>query len=193
MVIELSLTDKNFNTYEEFEKKQQQTDKILEYIDGIIYMSPSPSIKHQRISSFLHGELHNLLKNSGCEVFSAPTDVIFEQNENDNNKNKSVVPDLFVTCNSENFTENEYVGAPEFIIEILSPSNKSHDLVRKLNLYMEYGVKEYWIVDPMEKRIMIYTLDENGEVQFDLVNENEKATSRLFENFKIETKNLFFD
>lgn len=193
MVIDLSLTDKNFNTYEEFEEKQQQTDKILEYIDGIIYMSPSPSIKHQRISSFLHGELHNSLKNSGCEVFSAPTDVMFEQNENNKNKNKRVVPDLFVTCNPENFTENEYVGAPEFIIEILSPSNKSHDLVRKLNLYMEYGVKEYWIVDPMKNRIMIYTLDENAEVQFDLVNENEIATSRLFENFKIETKNLFFD
>jgi Uma2 family endonuclease len=118
---------------------------------------------------------------------------MFEQNKNDSNKNKTVVPDLFVTCNPENFTENEYVGAPEFIIEILSPSNKSHDLVRKLNLYMEYGVKEYWIVDPMEKRIMIYTLDENGEVQFDLVNKNEVVTSGLFENFKIKTENLFFD
>ncbi|WP_227995241.1 Uma2 family endonuclease [Oceanobacillus sp. CFH 90083] len=189
----LSFTDKNFNTYEEFEEQQQQTDEILEYIDGIIYMSPSPSIKHHRISSFLHGELHHVLKNSSCEVFSAPTDVLFEHNENDHNKNKRIVPDLFVTCHPENFTENEYIGAPDFIIEILSPSNKSHDLARKLNLYMEYGVKEYWIVDPMEKRIMIYTLDENGEVQFDLVSENEKATSRLFENFKIETKILFFD
>ncbi|GIO25231.1 Uma2 family endonuclease [Oceanobacillus sp. J11TS1] len=187
----MSLTDKNFDTYEEFEKKQQQTDEILEYIDGIIYMSLSPGIKHQRISSYLHGELHHVLKNSNCEVFSAPTDVLFKHNENDNNKR--VVPDLFVTCHPENFTEKEYIGAPEFIIEILSPSNKSHDLVRKLNLYMENGVKEYWIVDPMEKRIMIYTLDENGEVQFDLVNENGKAASRLFENFKIETKDLFFD
>ncbi len=193
MVIELSLTDKNFNTYEEFEEKRQQADEILEYIDGIIYMSPSPSITHQRIASFLHGELHQVLKNSGCEVFSAPTDVLFEQNENDHNKNKRVVPDLFVTCNPENFTENEYIGAPEFIIEILSPSNKSHDLVRKLNLYMEFGVKEYWIVDPMEKRIMMYTLDENGEVQFDLVSENEKVASRLFEDFTIETENLFED
>ncbi len=73
----MRLTNKNFNTYEEFEEKQQQTDEILEYIDGIIYMSPPPSIKHQRISSFLHGELHQVLKNSGCEVFSAPTDVLF--------------------------------------------------------------------------------------------------------------------
>lgn len=98
-----------------------------------------------------------------------------------------------MTCHPENFTENEYIGAPDFIIEILSPSNKAHDLVRKLNLYMKYGVKEYWIVDPMEKRIMIYTVDENGEVQFDLVGENEKVTSRLFEKFIIETENLFFD
>ncbi|MFD1067078.1 Uma2 family endonuclease [Oceanobacillus locisalsi] len=189
----MRVSDKNFNTYEEFEEKRQQSDEILEYIDGIIYMSPSPSITHQRIASFLHGELHQVLKNSSCEVFSAPTDVLFEQNENDHNKNKRVVPDLFVACHSENFTENEYIGAPDFIIEILSPSNKSHDFVRKLNLYMEYGVKEYWIVDPMEKRIMMYSLDENGEVQFDLVSENEKASSRLFKDFTIETENLFGD
>ncbi|WP_268239113.1 Uma2 family endonuclease [Oceanobacillus neutriphilus] len=62
-----------------------------------------------------------------------------------------------------------------------------------MNLYMEYGVKEYWIVDPMEKRVMIDTLDEIGEVQFNLLNENEKVSSSLFENFKVETENLLLD
>lgn len=191
MVIEMSLTDKNFNTYEEFEEKRKQTENILEYIDGIIYMSPSPSIKHQRISSYLQGELHQFLKHSHCEVFSAPTDVLFDGNTRNTDDHKRVVPDLFVTCQPGNFTKNEYVGAPEFIIEILSPSNKSHDLVRKLNLYMEHGVKEYWIIDPMENRILIYSHDENGEVQFDLVSKGDSAISKLFNLFQIETKNIF--
>ncbi|MDM8102499.1 MULTISPECIES: Uma2 family endonuclease [Oceanobacillus] len=102
----MRLTDKNFNTHKELEVKQQ-TDEVLVYIDGIIYTSPPLSIKHQRISSFLYVELHNALKNSGCDAFSAPTAVLFEPNENNHNKNKRVVPDLFVTCHPENFTENE--------------------------------------------------------------------------------------
>ena len=187
----MSLTDKNFNTYEEFEEKRKRTENILEYIDGIIYMSPSSSIEHQRISSYLQGELYQILKSSHCEVFSAPTDVLFAGNAQNTNDHKRVVPDSFVTCQPENFTKNEYAGAPEFIIEILSRSNKSHDLVRKLNLYMEHGVKEYWIIDPMENRILIYSHDENGEIQFDLVNKGDSAISRIFNHFQIETKNIF--
>src|SRR5690625_1172334 len=152
-------------------------------------MSPSPSIKHQAISSYLHGELYHLLKGSKCKVFAAPTDVVLN-NENEEEK-KRVVPDLFVACNPDNFTENEYVGAPNFVIEILSPSNKSHDMITKLNLYMNFGVKEYWIVDPMENHIMVYFLDEDLEIQFSLIKEGELAISKLFEKFKINTNDLF--
>ncbi len=108
--------NKKHSTYKEFEKLRIEADDILEYIDGVIYMSPSPCIRHQEISSFLHGELYNSLKGKDCSVFSAPTDVLFDH-ANDEAK-KKVVPDLFVTCNPENFTESEYVGPPEFIIEI---------------------------------------------------------------------------
>jgi Uma2 family endonuclease len=111
---------------------REEADHILEYIDGVVYMAPSPSINHQRISSFLHGELYNALKGKNCEVFAAPADVLFDAANND--EKKTVVPDLFVTCSPENLTENEHVGASDFIIEILSPSNISHDIVTKLNL-----------------------------------------------------------
>lgn len=185
----MSLLNEKYCTYEEFEAKRKNTDKRLEYIDGVIYMSPSPSIKHQEISSFLHAQIYNLLKGSKCKVFAAPTDVVFN-NESTEDK-KRVVPDLFVVCTIENFTENEYVGAPDFIIEILSPSNKSHDMITKLNLYMNYGVKEYWIVDPLEKHVMVYSTDSNLQLQFKLVQLGETVVSTIIKELKINTQELF--
>lgn len=116
----MSLLNEHVNTYEEFETERENTDKLLEFIDGIIYMSPSPNIKHQEISSFLHGELYAALRGSKCKVFSASTEVLFNDEKKD--EKKRVIPDLFVTCNSGNLTENEFVGPPDFVIEILSPS-----------------------------------------------------------------------
>lgn len=98
---------------------------------------------------------------------------------------------MFVACNPDFFTENEYVGAPDFIIEILSPSNKSHDMITKLNLYMNSGVKEYWIVDPMENRIMVYFQDQDLDIQFKLALLGEVVVSNLFKGFKVDTKDLF--
>jgi len=187
-VIALSILNEKYSTYEEFESERKKTDRRLEFIDGVIYMSPSPSIKHQEISSYLHGQLYHFLKGSKCKVFAAPTDVVFNHESKD--EKKRVVPDLFVVCNQDNFTEYEYIGAPEFIIEILSPSNKSHDMITKLNLYMNFGVKEYWIVDPMENHIMVYFLDEDLEIQFNLVNLGEIVVSNLFKEFKINTNSL---
>lgn len=185
----MSLLNKHFNTYEEFQAERKNTDKLLEFIDGIIYMSPSPSIKHQEISSFLQGELYAALRGSKCKVFSAPTDVLFDNEKRD--EKKRVIPDLFVTCNTDNFTENEFVGPPDFVIEILSPSNKSYDMVTKLNLYMNHGVKEYWIVDPIDERILVYYLDENDDIQFNLVELDCNLKSRLFKNFEVHTNELF--
>ncbi|WP_428909940.1 Uma2 family endonuclease [Niallia sp. Krafla_26] len=185
----MSLLNERYSTYEEFESERKKTENRLEFIDGVIYMSPSPNIKHQEISSYLHAQLYNFLKGSKCKVFTAPTDVVFI-NENQEDK-KRVIPDLFVACNLDNFTENEYVGAPDFIIEILSPSNKSYDMITKLNLYMNHGVKEYWIVDPMENHIMVYFLNGNLDIQFNLIKLGEVVTSNLFKEFKINTNDLF--
>lgn len=185
----MGLLFERYYTYAEFEAERKKTNKRLEYIDGVIYMSPSPNIKHQEISSFLHALIYNHLKDSKCKVFAAPTDVVFNNESND--EKKRVVPDLFVACNQDNFTENEYVGAPDFIIEILSPSNKSYDMVTKLNLYMNFDVKEYWIVNPMENHIMVYFKEPDLEIQFKLVTLGEMVVSNLFKNIKINTDELF--
>lgn len=138
-------------TIEEF-RKLTDIGERAELIDGVIYnMSPSPSIKHQRISGNLYFEIKSYIKkNKGkCEVFEAPTDVKL-------NENTVVIPDIFVACNPDNFDEQQYNGAPDWIIEILSPSNSQHDLKDKLYLYSIAGVREYWIIDPIEEKVLVY-------------------------------------
>jgi Uma2 family endonuclease len=186
----MTILNEKHVTFEEFRKMEDNSEHILEYIDGLVFMAASPSIKHQRISSILQGELYLLLKNNKkCSVFSAPTDVIL-QNENTDDTRK-VVPDIFVTCNKDGFTKNEYKGTPDLIIEIVSPSNQAHDLVTKLNLYMNHRVKEYWIVNPLLNNVMIYSLDEKNEYHLNVISDDSLAQSVLFTAFKINTRELF--
>jgi Uma2 family endonuclease len=149
-----------YTPFEEYIKLREVHEEILEYIDGVVYISPSPSTKHQRISGKLFAALYTFLQHSECEVFHAPYDIILQRDDED--EKKVVVPDLSVICKKEGLTENNYIGVPTMIIEIVSPSNQSHDLVKKLNLYMMYPVKEYWIVNPLLNTVMIYGLDENN-------------------------------
>lgn len=177
-------------SYEDYLELREKSDNILEYIDGMVYMSPSPSTKHQRISSKLHAKLYNLLEGNSCEVFHAPFDILLK---NDNIEGeKLVIPDLSVICDKSGFTDNKYIGVPSLIIEILSPSNQSHDLVTKLNLYMKYGVKEYWIVNPILNTVMLYTLNKDNMYEQSIVKtETGIVKSKLFENFEVDIEDLF--
>lgn len=180
--------ENKFKTYDEFIDINNNSNDRLEYINGLICMSPSPSIPHQRISGNLYFELRNFFKNKKCDVFSAPTDIMLVK---DNNKNL-VIPDLSVICNKSGFTNNKYVGVPTLIVEILSPSNQSHDLITKMNLYVRYGVKEYWIVNPMKYSIDIYSLDEyGGYEQYCVRHKTGKIESKIFKELDIDMEEIF--
>ncbi|MEG1287472.1 MAG: Uma2 family endonuclease [Clostridium sp.] len=175
-------------TYDEFLDIQNSSENRLEYIDKLICMSPSPSIPHQRISGNLYGLLWTFFKGKTCDVFSAPTDIELSK---DNNKNV-VIPDLSVICDKNGFTNNKYIGVPTLIIEILSPSNQSHDLVTKMNLYMRYGVKEYWIINPMKYSIDVYSLDENGGYeQYCVRHKIGDIESKVFKELNIDMEDIF--
>ena len=133
-----------------------------ELIDGKIYdMSPSPSIKHQKLVSGLHYEIRHYIKKQGgkCEAFMAPTDVKL----NDEN---IVIPDIFVACDPNRFDEQKYNGAPDWVIEVTSPSNYQRDLKDKLIIYKEAGVREYWIVDPLDGRVIVYLFGKPNITEF---------------------------
>ncbi|MBU5468317.1 Uma2 family endonuclease [Virgibacillus sp. MSJ-26] len=186
----MSLPSEELVTLQEFYQMREETDQLLEYIDGIVFMSPSPSTMHQRISMRLSAKLFNLLENADCEVFSAPFDVKLSNEEIPGEK--VVIPDLSVICDKSRLDAQQYNGVPTLIIEIISPSNQAHDLITKLNLYMQYGVKEYWIVNPLLNTIMIYALNEKAEYeQSDNVREKGIVTSKVLSNFKVDAAQLF--
>jgi Uma2 family endonuclease len=132
--------------------------KRYELIDGTAYMMAAPTLNHQRISVELTRQFSNFLLGKSCRVFVAPTDVrLFPQkNLGDNTV---VQPDLLVVCDKTKLTKRSCNGAPDLVIEILSPSNDAEEMLRKFQKYLQAGVREYWIVDLDNHLIQVHILD----------------------------------
>ena len=135
--------------------------KRYELIDGEAILTAGPSPTHQRISGRIHQQLMNFLEGKKFEAFAAPFDVrLFEEKIDSPDEVDTVVqPDITVICDRSRLDERGYRGAPETVIEILSPTSKRIDRLVKLNLYQRAKVKEYWIVSPEEKSVQVYLLD----------------------------------
>lgn len=186
----MAILKNNYMSFDDYTKLRADNDNIIEYIDGTVCMSPSPSTDHQRISAKLTTEFMIFLRGKSCEVIAAPYDIDLYKEGIEGKK--IVIPDLSVICNKEGFTSNKYIGVPTLIVEILSPSNQAHDLVTKLNIYMKYGVKEYWIVNPMKESITVYTLDENGYYEQEAVESHVGIiNSKILNKFSVDLEYLF--
>ena len=137
--------------------------KRAELIEGEIYDMAPPSTTHQRILSFLHLQIAKYIAdNHGlCEIFPAPFAVFLKSAEGDSDYNNYVEPDISVICDPDKLDEKGCQGTPDWIIEIVSPSSKRMDYYTKLSLYLDAGVREYWIVDPIKKTILVYHMEEN--------------------------------
>ena len=129
-----------------------------EVFDGIIYDMSSPSQDHQTISMELSTILNTYIKgkNGSCRVFHAPFDVKLSDNPL-----TIVQPDLMIVCDKDKLDGKRCNGAPDFIIEIVSPGNPADDYIRKLYYYKNAGVREYWIVDPRRKTVTVNYFEEN--------------------------------
>ena len=132
------------------------TEDRYELIDGAAYMMSAPSQAHQKISMEFSRQLANFLKRKPCEVFAAPFDVCL--NAAGDNDDSVVQPDLLIVCDKSKLDGKRCNGAPDMAIEILSPSNRKHDTVRKLNKYLQTGVHEYWMVDPDAQTVKVCIL-----------------------------------
>ena len=131
----------------------------------IVKMSPAPGRAHQTISFNIAGELYSFLKNKSYRAFTAPFDVRLIKDESSDHKIKTVVqPDICVVCDLNKLTDHKGCkGAPDLVVEILSPGNNQREVNIKYDLYEEFGVKEYWVVYPTEQVITIYRLNAEGK------------------------------
>ena len=135
-----------------------QLKERVELLRGRIFeMSPAPAIIHQRISMRLSGEFYNFFKGKSCEVFTAPFDVVLPTA--DGKENTVLQPDLCVVCDPKKLADGKRCyGAPDWVVEIVSPSNVEKELSKKLSIYEEAKVGEYWVVRPDHKEVDIFVL-----------------------------------
>lgn len=154
--------EKEHYTYADY--LEWDTNERYELINGEAVMMAGASEEHQGISMELSRQLANFLVGKPCNVYAAPFDVrLFEKDdEKPWNVDTIVQPDILVICDHKKIDKHGIKGAPDFVIEILSPSTSSYDCLVKLNLYMQAGVREYWIVDPGEKTVQVFLLDDES-------------------------------
>jgi Uma2 family endonuclease len=159
-----------------------------ELVDGVPHMmSPSPTKWHQRISLAMASQLRIFLKGKPCEVFLAPFDVRLNSDSGDNTV---VQPDVLVVCDSSKLDGDYCNGAPDFIVEILSPSTARYDKELKLQKYLEAGVREYWLIDPIKKTVLTYVL--HGKLYIArLYGNTGTAPVSVLKNCQIDLDDLF--
>ena len=156
-----------------------------EIIAGEAYaMTPAPSLKHQKILGNLHFKFAGFFLGKVCSVFIAPTDVVFDD-EN------VVQPDLLVVCDKNKMTDANVKGAPDLIIEVLSPTTSLKDKREKKALYERFGVREYLLVYPEDALVERYFLADGKYRQPDILNWDEKLSSAIFPELELSLREVF--
>ncbi|KNY27582.1 Uma2 family endonuclease [Pseudobacteroides cellulosolvens] len=165
-----------------------------EIIDGIAYMQAAPSPAHQLISGELYRQFANYLQGKPCKVYPAPFCVRLTKGDENNNEdiNKVVEPDITVVCDKSKIDERGCNGAPDMIIEVMSPSSIKKDRVIKFNKYEKAGVREYWIVEPDVKIVSAFILQESGRYgRPEIYTEDEKIEVSIFPDLIIDLNSVF--
>ena len=153
-----------------------------ELIDGQIYYMAPPNTRHQRILNYINTEINMYIrKNNGeCEVFPAPYAVFLNDDDMNN-----VYPDISLICDKNKISDKGCQGAPDWVVEIISPSSRAMDYFTKLFKYQKSGVREYWIVDPIKQRVTVYFFEK------ELVEEycfGEEVPVGIYEGFSIKVE-----
>ena len=165
-----------------------------ELIHGRPYdMTPAPSPRHQELSSELLRQFANYLLDKPCKVYAAPFDVRLPENDEQDEDVQTVVqPDISVVCDSSKIDERGCKGSPDLIIEILSPGTARKDIKEKYLLYEKSGVKEYWLVDPTVKTVVVFTqAAERRYGRPEVYSEEDTVEVGVFKGLSIELPLVF--
>ena len=171
-------------------------DQRRELIDGFIHLMSAPKRIHAQITHLTSWFLETFVrKNKGqCRIYHAPFDVRLpvEGAKEDNKIYNVVQPDVCVICDPAKLDGRGCIGAPDLVVEVLSPSTAQKDWNKKFNLYEAAGVREYWIVDPNAKTVHVFLLQSNGIYDLGAIYEcHQKAPVHIFEGLEIDLKELF--
>ena len=169
-------------------------DERWEIINGdAIAMTPAPNLEHQRYLGRLAVKFHQFLEGKPCEVFVAPLDVLLPNAGESEEEVRSVVqPDIMVVCDPDKLDRRGIKGAPDLVVEIVSPSTASNDYIRKLRLYEKHGVKEYWILHPTDRTVLRFLLGKAGRFSDPKTfREDESVDSRILKGLSIDLPAIF--
>ena len=164
-----------------------------EIIDGVPYMQAAPSWQHQEILIELSRQFANYFQGKPCRVFVSPFDLcIAEYNEDDDNISNVMQPDIVVVCDENKLRKTGYFGVPALVVEITSPSTARRDKLYKFNLYENAGVKEYWIVEPEQKLVSVFLLQENKRYgRPETYTDENKILTSEFRDLEIDLRLVF--
>jgi Uma2 family endonuclease len=168
-------------------------DERLELIKGKIFrMSPAPNRFHQTLSREIFVRIANFLSGRKCEVYSAPFDVRLPgKSKADKDIITVVQPDICVICDTSKLDDKGCIGAPDIVVEILSPGNNAKELCNKYEVYEEAGVKEYWIVSPQDQTFLVYTLSNGRFKPSKLMVSGETIVSSVLPGFQLQLSEIF--
>ena len=190
-VEEASLSYDGHYTYAEYLKFEY--DHMVELIRGKIFkMTPAPASYHQDICGEIFTYFKNYLKGKSCKIYIASFDVVLPvQNEKKHTATTVVQPDLSIICDLDKIDAAGCTGAPDLIIEILSPSTSKKDLNDKYSIYEESGVLEYWIVMPNEKLVEVFYLEAGKYNRIKVYTSDEIIEPILFSDLEIDLVEVF--
>lgn len=190
------LADLDMNkTYTYADYFKWKFEERVELIRGRIFkMSPAPSRRHQKISILVVTTLSNFLQGKKCEVYSAPFDVRLPRRSKDDKDIITVVqPDICVICDTSKLDDRGCLGAPDIVVEILSPGNNAKELKNKYDIYEESGVKEYWVVSPQDETFVKYTLENGKYVPARVMVAGDIVTTEVLPGFELDLAKIFED
>ena len=178
-------------SYEEFIALTESSELRYELIDGELYLLASPNFKHQLAVARIAKFFFNWFEEKKCIPLTSPFDVtLFKSKENIN----VVQPDILVICDIGKVDEKgKYKGVPTLVVEVLSPSTRNKDMIRKLELYRMTGVSEYWMVDVEKKAIHVYQFEQQNIADYQIFINVDTAESSVFEGLIVKLKDIFID
>lgn len=169
-------------------------DEMVELIKGKIYKMNSPMRLHQKVSGALFNKIYNFLDGKSCEVYDAPFDVRLPVKGKKNHQINTVVqPDICVICDPNKLDAAGCIGAPDLVVEILSKGNNRKELIYKYEVYEESGVLEYWVIQPEEQTLIIYSLIDGKFNPSRLFTNGDIVTSTCLPGFHLNLSDIFFE